>query len=137
MCRVGRASQVRHVDRLHQRSLSPVSVQIELQYGVITVRDQSNPADSRTFSGAVDVQSLDDHAYELSHALEIVEPDTVRCVDGEYHISAVPADCEYNLQQLLEHVSPHKDWNLLNGGYYINHCFTVAKGSKENFISAT
>ena len=96
LCRVGGASQVKHVDRLQQCRLRCVSAEMELQYGVVAIREQSNTADSRTVSDAVDVQRLDHHAYELRHALEVVEPDAVRRVQCKHHVGAVRAGCARN-----------------------------------------
>jgi len=86
---VGRSSEVRHVDGLQQFSLGRVSIEVELEYGWVAERDQSNPADSRTVRRAVDVQRLDDHAHELSHQLEVVESYAAGRVEREHHISAV------------------------------------------------
>ena len=98
---VGRAGQVRHVDSLQQLCLGRVSVQMELQFGRVTERDQSNPADSWTVRGAVDVHSLDDHADELSHVLEVVERHAVGRIEREHHVSAVRTRYTCNLQRLL------------------------------------
>jgi len=87
--RVGGASQVKHVDSLQQCHFRCVFVEVELQYGVVAKRDQSNPADSRTSSDAVDVQRLDHHAYELRYPLEVDEPNAVRCVQRKHHVGAV------------------------------------------------
>ena len=75
LCGVGGASQIRHVDSLQQCRLRRVSVEVELQYGAVAKRDQSNTTDSWTVSDAVDVQRLDHHAYELRYPLEVVEAD--------------------------------------------------------------
>ena len=91
ICRVGGASQVRYVDSMHQCRLRRVSVEVELQHGGITVRHQSNAADRRTTSDAVDVQRLDDHADELRHALEVVQHDAAGRVQCEHHVRAVRA----------------------------------------------
>jgi len=91
LCRVRWASQVRHVDGLQQPRLRRVSVEVELQYGVVTEDDQSNTTDSWTASDAVDVQRLNDHAYELRHELEVVKPHAVGRVQCEHHIGAVRA----------------------------------------------
>ena len=97
MCCVGGASQVGHVDSLQQRRLRRVSVKLELQYGGVAERDQSNTADRWTASDAVDVQCLDDHAYKLRHALVVVEADAVGRVQREHHVRAVRTSCAHNM----------------------------------------
>ena len=64
---------------------------MELQYGVVAKRDQSNTADGRTVSDAVDVQRLDHHAYELRYPLEVVELDAAGRVQRKHHVGAVRA----------------------------------------------
>ena len=62
---------------------------MELQYGRVTERDQSNPADSWTVTRAVDVQRLNDETYELSHQLEVAELNAARRVKCEHHVSTI------------------------------------------------
>ena len=96
MCGVGGASQERHIDRLLQCRFRCVSVEMELQYGVVAIREQSNTADSRTVSDAVDVQRLDHHAYELRYPLEVFELDATGRVQRKHHVGAVRAGCARN-----------------------------------------
>ena len=107
LCGVGRAGQVRHVDSLQQLCLGRVSVQVELQYGRVAERDQSNPADSWTVRGAVDVQSLDDHADELSHKLVVVESYAAGAVESEHDIGAVRTRYERNTAILSTFAAAH------------------------------
>jgi len=65
-----------------------------MQYGrVAERRHQSNTADSWTASDAVNVQRLDKHPYELSHALEVVKADATRRVQSKHHVRAVRTSC--------------------------------------------